>query len=198
MTRSDNIKEFLKYASPRLDYIDHCMEKQALSAKTILSAMNKFRALSPEKQKLYSGQLKQIDDALKGKKLNKSNIESVLKKRRSDLKLEKSKVPSDWSPSSSKPKSKSKYEDLFDADKAGVDYLAHLRVLGDVSKDAKKPYIDAFRSGFLADPRVTQEAARRGITADALFDEVAKHYASGFRGTPGLNARGLRRLFNDA
>jgi hypothetical protein len=30
MTQSDNIKEFLKYASPRLDYIEHCMEKIAL------------------------------------------------------------------------------------------------------------------------------------------------------------------------
>lgn len=198
MTRSDNIKEFLKYASPRLEYIDHCMEKQALSAKTVLSAINKFRALSPERQKLYSGQLKQIDDALKGKKLSKSNVESVLKKRRSDLKLEKSKVPSDWSPSASKPKEKSKYEDLFDFDTAGTDYIAHLKTLGNASKDAKKPYLDSFRSSFLSDPRVTQEAASRGITADALFDEVAKYYASGFRGTPGANARGLRRLFDDA
>jgi len=30
MTQSDNIVEFLKYASPRLDYIEHCMEKQAI------------------------------------------------------------------------------------------------------------------------------------------------------------------------
>jgi hypothetical protein len=30
MTQSDNIKEFLKYASPRLDYIEHCMEKRAI------------------------------------------------------------------------------------------------------------------------------------------------------------------------
>lgn len=29
MTQSDNIKEFLKYASPRLDYIEDCMEKRA-------------------------------------------------------------------------------------------------------------------------------------------------------------------------
>lgn len=30
MTQSANIVEFLKYASPRLDYIEHCMEKMAL------------------------------------------------------------------------------------------------------------------------------------------------------------------------
>lgn len=200
MTQSDNIKEFLKYASPRLEYIDHCMEKQALSPKTILSAVTKFKALSPEKQKLYAGQLKQIDDALKGKKLTEKNVKSVLDKRRSDLKLEKSKVSRDWEPpSTSKPKVKSvKYEDLFDADKAGTDYLAHIKSLGNASKDARKPYIDEFKSRFLADPRVTQEAARRNITPDALFDEVAKHYASGFRGAPGANARGLRSLFDDA
>lgn len=192
-----HIEEFLKYASPRLDYIGHCMEKQALSAKTLLSAIEKFRALDPSKQKLYSGQLKQIDDALSGsKKLTEKNVAAVLNKRRSDLKLNKPKVPSDSSPSSSK--SEFKYGDLFDADTAGTDYIAHLKTLGNASKDAKKPYIDTFKSGFLSDPRVTQEAARRGITPDALFDEVAKYYASGFRGTPGANARGLRRLFDDA
>ena len=196
MTRSDNIKEFLKYASPRLEYIDHCMEKQALSAKTMLKVLEKFRASDPD---LYSGQLKQIDDALKGKKLTEKNVRSVQDKRRSDLKLEKSKVPSDWSPSSSKPKAKVKYEDLFDADKAGIDYGAHLRTLGkNPSQVDKESYINTFKAGFLADPRVTQEAARRGITAEELFDEAAKYFASGFRGGPGANARGLRRLFNDA
>lgn len=201
MTRSDNIKEFLKYASPRLEYIDHCMEKQALSAKTVLSALKKFRALSDEQQKVYSGQLKQLNKALKGKNLNlnKKNVESVLNQRSSDLKLNKPKVSRDWTPpSSGKSKEKAKYEDLFDFDTAGTDYTAHLKTLGNASKDAKKPYLDNFRSSFLSDPRVTQEATRRGITAEALFDEVAKYYASGFRGTPGANARGLRRLFDDA
>lgn len=200
MTQSDNIKEFLKYASPRLEYIDHCMEKQALSAKTVLKAIEKFRSLDPGRQALYPGKLKQIDDALNSKKLTEKNVKAVLGKRRSDLKLEKSKVPSDWSPSEGTPKEKGvfKYGDLFDFDTAGTDYTAHLKTLGNASKDAKKPYLDNFRSSFLSDPRVTQEAARRGITAEALFDEVAKHYASGFRGTPGANARGLRRLFDDA
>ena len=40
MTQSDNIKEFLKYASPRLDYIEHCMEKQAL--RTIARQVKKM------------------------------------------------------------------------------------------------------------------------------------------------------------
>lgn len=200
MTRSDNIKEFLKYASPRLDYIDHCMEKQALSAKTVLKALEKFRSLDSAKQSEYLGKrLKQIDDALQGKDINAANVESVLNKRRSDLKLEKSKVSSDWTPPSSKPKAKVKYEDLFDADKAGIDYGAHLRTLGkNPSKADKETYINTFKAGFLSDPRVTQEAARRGITAEELFDEAAKYFASGFRGGPGANARGLRRLFNDA
>lgn len=38
-----HIEEFLKYASPRLDYIGHCMEKQALSAATIARAIAKAR-----------------------------------------------------------------------------------------------------------------------------------------------------------
>ena len=197
MTRSDNIKEFLKYASPRLEYIDHCMEKQALSAKTVLSAIKKFRALSNEQQKVYSGQLKQIDDALKGKNLNlnKKNVESVLTQRRSDLKLEKPKVSRDWSPSSGKSKENAKYADLFDFNAAGTDFLTHIRTQG---RDAAKPYAAKFKSDFLADSRVIQEAANRGITPEALFDEVAKYFASGFRGAPGANSRGLRGLFDAA
>lgn len=198
MTRSDNIKEFLKYASPRLEYIDHCMEKQALSAKTVLEALKKFRTLKPNAQASHA-KLKNINDALGKKQLTKGNVEKWLNNRRSvdGKELEKSRVPRDWSPSSSKPKAKSntEYGDLFDAENRGADYLAHIKANG---QDAAKAYVDDFKKGFLSDPRVTQEAAKRGITAEALFDEVAKHYASGFRGTPGANARGLRRLFDDA
>jgi hypothetical protein len=43
MTQSDNIKEFLKYASPRLDYIENCMEKRALQQglKAVTRAVRK-------------------------------------------------------------------------------------------------------------------------------------------------------------
>lgn len=40
---SERIKEFLKYASPRLDYIEHCMEKQALSPAKIVGYLEKLR-----------------------------------------------------------------------------------------------------------------------------------------------------------
>lgn len=39
---SERIKEFLKYASPRLEYIEHCMEKQALSSAKTLGHMVKL------------------------------------------------------------------------------------------------------------------------------------------------------------
>lgn len=48
MTQSANIIEFLKYASPRLDYIEHCMEKQALSPARALQAVKAFRARSSQ------------------------------------------------------------------------------------------------------------------------------------------------------
>lgn len=41
MTRSDKIIEFLKYASPRLDYIEHCMEKQADILRSLVRAGGK-------------------------------------------------------------------------------------------------------------------------------------------------------------
>ena len=59
MTQSDNIVEFLKYASPRLDYIEHCMEKQALSPGLTLRAVQGFRSVHPRKLfKLPNGKIK--------------------------------------------------------------------------------------------------------------------------------------------
>lgn len=57
MTQSDNIVEFLKYASPRLDCIEHCMEKQALSAGLLARAAFKARQLgkSPARLKRLMG-----------------------------------------------------------------------------------------------------------------------------------------------
>ena len=208
MTQSDNIKEFLKYASPRLEYIEYCMEKQALSPQTYLKAISKLKNLDANAQAMYptlkalseSDHLKTFS-AMKPKAQLKA-VEKVLKERRNSKGLTKSKVPKGWEAPSSKPKPKSnttKYGDLFDADKAGLEYLTHLKSLGaGAGADARKAYLDTFKSGFLSNDKVVQEATRRGITADALFDEVAKYYASGFRGTAGPNARGLRRLFDDA
>lgn len=206
MTRSDNIKEFLKYASPRLEYIEHCMEKQALKPQPVLSVIKRLRNLDDKTQELYpslkalseSKYLKDLDLATMDPKAQREAVKNALGERRKSKGLTKLKPKKGWEPPASKPKSKEKYEDLFDYGTAGTDYIAHLKTLGNVSKDAKKPYLDNFRSSFVSDPRVTQEATRRGITADALFDEVAKYYASGFRGAPGANARGLRRLFDDA
>jgi hypothetical protein len=209
MTRSDNIKEFLKYASPRLEYIEHCMEKQALSPQTYLKAISKLKSLNlkdDDAAKLYSRltELSKSDKlqnlATTKKKSDRiSAMKGALEDRRKSKGLTELKPRKGWeAPSSkpnSKPESKEKYADLFDFNAAGTDFLTHIRTQG---RDAAKPYAAKFKSGFLADPRVIQEAANRGITPEALFDEVAKYYASGFRGAPGANSRGLRGLFDAA
>lgn len=207
MTRSDNIKEFLKYASPRLEYIEHCMEKQALSPQTYLSVIKRLRSVDGKVQELHpslkalseSKYLKDLDLATMDPKDQIKAVGKALKDRRKSKGLTELKPKKGWEPPSSKPtpkpEAKEKYADLFDFNAAGTDFLTHIRTQG---RDAAKPYADKFKSGFLADSRVIQEAANRGITPEALFDEVAKYYASGFRGAPGANSRGLRGLFDAA
>lgn len=60
MTQSDNIVEFLKYASPRLDYIEHCMEKQALSASLLTRAAAKARQLAATGGRKSKGNLRRL------------------------------------------------------------------------------------------------------------------------------------------
>ena len=78
MTRSDKIIEFLKYASPRLDYIEHCMEKQALSPQKVLPVIKAFRAraskgtIDPSRYKRI-GALSHATGKLKGNEKNQLN-----------------------------------------------------------------------------------------------------------------------------
>lgn len=73
-----HIEEFLKYASPRLDYIGHCMEKQALSPAKALQAVKAFRArastgaIDPSRYKSL-GALSESVGKLKGKEKNQLN-----------------------------------------------------------------------------------------------------------------------------
>lgn len=60
MTQSDNIVEFLSYASPRLDYIEHCMEKQAISAATVIRAAEKARKLARAGGRQSKGKLTRL------------------------------------------------------------------------------------------------------------------------------------------
>lgn len=70
-----HIEEFLKYASPRLDYIGHCMEKQAISAKLALPAIQAFRAraskglIDPSRYK-HIAELSESVGKLKGREKN--------------------------------------------------------------------------------------------------------------------------------
>lgn len=96
MTQSDNIVEFLKYASPRLDYIEHCMEKQALSPTRALQAVKAFRARS-SKGLLPQGKnydrIKALSDSvgkLRGKEKNQlKNVAGKLHKKYYDGKYVK-------------------------------------------------------------------------------------------------------------
>ena len=95
MTQSDNIVEFLKYASPRLDYIEHCMEKQALSPTRALQAVKAFRARSsqglidPAKYKRL-GALSDSVGKLRGKEKNQlKNVAGKLHKKYYDGKYVK-------------------------------------------------------------------------------------------------------------
>lgn len=95
MTRSDKIIEFLKYASPRLDYIEHCMEKQALSPTRALQAIKAFRArastgaIDPSKYKRL-GALSKSVGKLKGKEKNQlNNVAGKLHKKYYDGKYVK-------------------------------------------------------------------------------------------------------------
>lgn len=90
MTRSDNIVEFLKYASPRLDYIAHCMEKQAVSPARALRAIKAFRArastgaIDPSKYKRL-GALSKSVGKLRGKEKNQlNNVAGKLHKKYHD------------------------------------------------------------------------------------------------------------------
>ena len=60
MTQSDNIVEFLSYASPRIDYIEHCMEKQAISAATVIRAAEKARKLARAGSRQSKGKLTRL------------------------------------------------------------------------------------------------------------------------------------------
>ena len=95
MTRSDKIIEFLKYASPRLDYIEHCMEKQALSPTKALQAIKAFRArastgaIDPSKYKRL-GALSKSVGKLRGKEKNQlNNVAGKLHKKYYDGKYVK-------------------------------------------------------------------------------------------------------------
>lgn len=64
--QSERIKEFLKYASPRLEYIEHCMEKQAAPLPSFFNTVRKF---------INSGQ--KLDNNFRGV-VNGSDLRTVL------------------------------------------------------------------------------------------------------------------------
>lgn len=71
---SERIKEFLKYASPRLDYIEHCMEKKAISAATIARAAKKAQDLKWLQSRLSKGKLDRLGGAITRSKAGDTRV----------------------------------------------------------------------------------------------------------------------------
>ena len=90
MTQSANIIEFLKYASPRLDYIEHCMEKQAMSPTRALQAIKAFRArastgaIDPSKYKRLGALSKSVGKLRGNEKNQLNNVAGKLHKKYHD------------------------------------------------------------------------------------------------------------------
>ena len=201
MTRSDNIKEFLKYASPRLDYIDHCMEKQALNAQTMLPVIKRYagrlktlkgdapaigaetRGVSAYRKSHGSADaiLRRVTDGTMD--LDGISDEDILKGIQDHIGARKD---YDYG---------QLHEKLFTSE--GTKYENFLRGLEPGNDLGKKAYLFRFKKDLLANPEIVAEATRRGVTPEEFVRKLTEHYASGFRGTPGENARGLRKLFSE-
>lgn len=84
--QSERIKEFLKYASPRLDYIEQCMEKQALSPAKIVGHIAKLRQSGrlSEAGKFKSSK-KLLENQLPGKDFDQKLLELAVESRHNAL-----------------------------------------------------------------------------------------------------------------
>lgn len=84
--QSERIKEFLKYASPRLDYIEQCMEKQALSPAKIVGHIAKLRQSGrlSEAGKFKSSK-KLLENQLPGKDFDQKLLELAVASRHNAL-----------------------------------------------------------------------------------------------------------------
>lgn len=220
MTQSDNIKEFLKYASPRLDYIFNCMEKQALSPSTAAGAL---------KQIVRTGRkvddLSPLSNVFRKANITPDEIKSLQKAYANDLRLAQEtaartgkelvlpevKLKDGWV---------SGIEDAMTArnsnfynnvnfykplQTAGREYAAHMGTLADDVDDATRAahsakFIDKFKADFSNDPKVKELLTKHNITADELLGRVANtHLRSGAvdAAADRKNARALQWLFKD-
>lgn len=201
MTRSDNIKEFLKYASPRLEYINHCMEKQALKPAKMLPVIRRYadrlkalrdgapaigaetRGVSNYRKSHGSADaiLRRVTDGTMD--LDGISDEAILKGITDHIGARKD---YDYG---------QLHKKLFTSE--GTKYENFLRGLDPKNDLGKAAYLSRFKKDLLANPEIVSEAAKIGVTPEEFVRKLTAYYSSAFRGTPGENARGLRKLFSE-
>ena len=221
MTQSDNIKEFLKYASPRLDYIFNCMEKQALSPAKVVGTLGPI-ARTGRKVDDLSPSLRNV---LRQANISADDITSLQKAYANDLRLAREtaartgkelvlpevKLKDGWV---------SGIEDAMTArnsnfynninfykplQTAGREYATHMGALAADADDAARAahsakFIDKFKADFSNDPKIKEILTKHNITADELLGRVANtHLRAGAvdAAADKKNARALQWLFKD-
>lgn len=220
MTQSDNIKEFLKYASPRLDYIFNCMEKQALSPTQAAGALRQIVRTGRKVDDLSP-----LTNVFREAKITPDEIKSLQKAYANDLRLAQEtaartgkelvlpevKLKDGWV---------SGIEDAMTArnsnfynnvnfykplQTAGREYAAHMGTLAADADDAVRAahsakFIDKFKADFSNDPKIKELLTKHNITADELLGRVANtHLRAGAvdAAADKKNARALQWLFKD-
>ena len=221
MTQSDNIKEFLKYASPRLDYIFNCMEKQAVSSakavetlRQIIRTGRKVEDLgTPLRDVLQKANIspKAIRKAQRAYAKDLYKAQDKALRSGKELVLPEVKLNEGWlsgiddamtARNSNFYNNVNFYKPL---QTAGRDYAAHMGSLAADADDAaraahKAKFIDKFKADFSNDPKVQELLTKHNITADELLSRMANtHLRAGAveAATDRKNARALQWLFKD-
>lgn len=154
MTRSDKITEFLKYASPRLGYIEHCMEKQALSPQLLISAARKAK----ETGRL--GSMKHLKSVAANKKGGLYG-EARIRKNVTD-RYDKYRKANNYS---------------FDGSNLGTSFHTYMK-----EKFSGKTYLEELRSKFSKDPKVIDYAKTHNLNTDDMWAAVTARAHSANKG----------------
>lgn len=221
MTRSDNIKEFLKYASPRLDYIFNCMEKQALSPTTAAGTLRQIIRTGRNVDDISTP----LRNVFQQANIGMDDIKSLQKAYANDLRaareaasatgkelvLPEVKLSEGWvkgledamtARNSNFYNNVNFYKPL---QTAGREYAAHMGRLAADADDAARAahsaeFINKFKADFANDSKVQELLKKHNITADELLGRMANtHMRSGAveAAADRKNARALQWLFKD-
>lgn len=151
MTRSDKITEFLKYASPRLGYIEHCMEKQALSPQLLVAA---GRAASKSGRLGNMKRLRGVVTDSKGNLLSESRVARNAANRYKKI---------------------NEANNYYDVSDLGTNFHAHMRGQGLAGSD----HLAKLKPRFYNDPNVAAYAKANKLSVDDMWAAVtAQAYRS--------------------